>query len=276
MKLLLTGSPKTGKSTLVSEALRAVKSGRGFLTEEVKQGDKRTGFLLRDSEGRTEILAQTERSTPYQVGRFFVNPDALDTFLAPLYSFQQDDLLYIDEIGQMQLYSHSFEELTRGYLNAPNDFLGTITSIYEDDFTKQIRDRKDILLISLDVGNREVISKTVKAAFKNRTLCGSLPSPTQNAILNMAKDYVASRQYVSLYKLFNNAIPYLYHDRIRRSDGQHYLVEGFTDAHIVANLPSKGYVCDCPLFKGAHGRSMECSHIQAVKLSNLGSDTIAR
>lgn len=266
MKLLINGVPKSGKSTLINELLLSVDRKRGFVTDEVVSGGKRTGFVLRDNQGRSSVLAQTHEPTQYAVGRFFVSPEALDDFLLPLQQFSNNELLYVDEIGQMQLYSRVFRKLVEQYLKSSNDFMGTISSVYEDDLTEYIRKRKDVIVFALDANNRSHVSKAIKVALERRGLFNTLPSRTRISICDLARKYIDLRQYDSLYKLFNNTIVYVHDKRLSKIDNRHFEVKGFTANHIVALLPNEKFECDCPLFVGEGNGTKECSHIQSVML----------
>ena len=68
--------------------------------------------------------------------------------------FGKNDLLYLDEIGQMQLLSNGFKKLVLKYLDAPNTCLATISSIFEDDFTRLVKGRDDVILVTISEEDR--------------------------------------------------------------------------------------------------------------------------
>jgi nucleoside-triphosphatase len=155
MKILLTAQPHTGKTTLMAKLLDSAGSKQGFITKEIKEGDQRIGFKLVSPNGREVTLAHVNHKSDYPVSRYFVDVDALDEFLEPLFSFQPGQLLYIDEIGQMELFSEKFKKLVELYLDAPNNFLGTITSVYSDEFVQKVKARDDVEIIEVTLENRD-------------------------------------------------------------------------------------------------------------------------
>jgi nucleoside-triphosphatase THEP1 len=271
MKILLTGKPKSGKTTLLAKLLAHVDNKRGLVAGEVRKDDVRIGFDLTDNTDRTAPLARTNKQTHFTVGRYFVDVEALDEFIQPLFSFGSADLLYIDEIGQMQLYSSSFKELAMTYLNSENHFLGTITSIFEDEFVESVRTRQDILTCEITPDSRDELEQGLTYAVQHRDLIAGLSSVVQNALVEMGTRYLRDDDFVRFKKLFKNAVPYISQGKIRREEGD-YLVEGNTNDHHVSVGAEGAMSCDCDLFHGRgqfEGQAGECSHIQAVTLLNL-------
>jgi nucleoside-triphosphatase len=192
MKLLITGEPKSGKSTTLGKLVGGITPRRGFITKEVVKGQHRTGFVVEDMNNRSVVLAQTEHPTGLQVGRFYVQPQVLAEFTQKLSSPKADEILYIDEVGQMQLYSDEFKRLVEEYLYAPNDFLATITSIYSDEFTRGILKRDDILLFQLTEANRDEIKQSLSTALNNRGIFNELPPALQVDIIRYANSYLTT------------------------------------------------------------------------------------
>lgn len=271
MKLLITGSPKSGKSTILCELIAGVASRRGFITKELVKDQHRTGFVVEDMNGLSAVLAQTQNPTSLQVGRFYVHPEVLAQFTQNLSHPKTGELLYLDEVGQMQLYSNEFRSLVEAYLDAPNDFLATITSVYSDEFTKSILDRDDTVLFQLTVANRNAIKKSLSIALYNNNLFSELPIALQKAVVGYANNYLKGNSFISFDKLFTNAIRYFLEGRISVADADTYTVKGNTSEHLVRCKPMNGLSCDCPLSNGKepYDEPMECSHIQSVQLYRI-------
>lgn len=268
MKLLITGRPKSGKSTILSELVAGVSPRRGFITKEFVKDHHRIGFVVEDMNGLSAVLAQTQKPKSLQVGRFYVHPEVLAQFTRSLSHPKTGELLYLDEVGQMQLYSNEFRSLVETYLDAPNDFLATITSVYSDEFTKNILDRDDIMLFQLTVANRNQIKKSLSIALHNNDLFSELPTAIQKAVIEYANNYLNKDSFISFNKLFTNAIRYFLEGRISAVDADTYTVTGNTNEHLVHCKPMNGLSCDCPLSNGKepYDEPMECSHMQAVHL----------
>lgn len=268
MKILLTGKPKSGKTTLLNKLLEKVENKRGMVATEVLEYDQRVGFDLQDNSDRIAALARTDQKTDTSVGRYCVDVRSLDIFIEPLFNFEPHQLLYIDEIGHMQLYSEEFQKLVQSYLNAPNDYLGTISSIYEHPFIDEVKQRDDILLCTITPENREAMFAFLSAVLERRAIFDDLSVAKQTKILLMARNYLAHENYMSLKKLFNNAVIYVAENRVKEASSTVFIVQGNHDEHQV-NAISGNYSCDCNFFNGRGqfaGKAGECSHIQAVKI----------
>jgi nucleoside-triphosphatase THEP1 len=160
--ILITGEPRSGKSTLFEKVLDKTPNKRGFHTREVRRdGLERTGFQVVTDDGWTVPLANIYLSTPYRVSRYGVNVSGFKKIIEPLFLYDEDKLLYIDEIGEMELLSNRFQELVTEYLNAENPFLGTISKVYSNDFTEEIKRRDDVTLIELTQGNIDKVYRRV-------------------------------------------------------------------------------------------------------------------
>ncbi|GAI33057.1 unnamed protein product, partial [marine sediment metagenome] len=126
---LLTGRPGTGKTSLIKQAVAEMR-GRagGFYTEEIRSGGVRQGFRLVTLDGRSAILAHIDIHSPYRVSKYGVDIDSLDRVgvSALREATEQCDLVVIDEIGKMELFSVSFREAVLRIIDSGKRVLGTI------------------------------------------------------------------------------------------------------------------------------------------------------
>lgn len=168
MKLLVTGEPHTGKSTLLKKLISNIPNKVGFVTLEIPDPDNpgmRLGFKLIDHNGREAILAHINIESNIKVSRYGVDIKTLDEFINPLFYFQTDQLLYIDEIGQMELYSEKFKLLVEKYVTATNSFIGTITKNYQDELTEELKGNKMINIEEVTINNRDSLFTQLKEQF---------------------------------------------------------------------------------------------------------------
>lgn len=154
MKILLTGEPGVGKSTLLHSVIDAFDQKQGFLTTEIRTDGVRTGFDMVAANGDSIELCSVDSPSEIRVSRYGVNLQDLNAFVARLPEVEPDKLIYIDEIGQMQLYSDLYKALVADYISRPNPFIGTLSKIYYDDFTDQMRKRDDVEVIEVTLENR--------------------------------------------------------------------------------------------------------------------------
>jgi len=125
LKFFLTGPPGSGKSTVL---LRCVERLRrlgftvgGIATPELRNRGRRVGFNVIDlASGRRELLAGVEVSSSFRVGRYGVDLAGFESVALPALDYAQKscDVVCIDEIGRMELFSNPFkrrmEQLLRG------------------------------------------------------------------------------------------------------------------------------------------------------------------
>ena len=126
---LLTGKPGTGKTSLIKQAIAGIegKAG-GFYTEEIRSQGVRQGFRPVTLDGDTAILAHISIHSPYRVSRYGVDIDSLDQVgvSALRRAALQCDLVVVDEIGKMELFSTSFREAVSQIIDSGKRLLGTI------------------------------------------------------------------------------------------------------------------------------------------------------
>jgi nucleoside-triphosphatase len=126
---LLTGRPGTGKTSLIKQALAEVSvTAGGFYTEEIRSQGIRKGFRLITLDGQETILAHVKIQSRYRVGKYGVDIDALDRVgvSALQQASQQCELVVVDEIGKMELFSASFRESVLKIIDSGQRLLGTI------------------------------------------------------------------------------------------------------------------------------------------------------
>lgn len=161
MKIILSGEPRSGKSTLVSKILSGVERKQGFVTREVLQQGERVGFDVMTATGVQVPLARVGDKGSCVVGKYSVNVEAFESVLPTLFSFRSDDLLYIDEIARMELQSPEFKKLVHEYLLAGNNFLGTMATNYTDDVTEKIMSRSDVIHYYITSENRAQVEELI-------------------------------------------------------------------------------------------------------------------
>ena len=128
---LLTGRPGAGKTSLIKQAVVGMTGNTGgFYTEEIRSGGARQGFKLVTLDGQEAILAHINIHSPYRVSRYGVDINSLDRVgVAALNQAANEcQLVVIDEIGKMELFSANFREAVLKIINSGKKVLGTIMS----------------------------------------------------------------------------------------------------------------------------------------------------
>jgi nucleoside-triphosphatase len=163
--LLITGSPGTGKTTLlrqVAASLGPLRLG-GFYTEEIRLGGQRRGFRLVTFDGRQALMAGVDVPGPRRVGRYGVDVEAIDALAASTLALADDiDLYLVDEIGKMECLSARFVAGMRELLDSRWPVIGTIAR-HGSGFVAEVKRRKDVELRELTRANRETLADPVRA-----------------------------------------------------------------------------------------------------------------
>ncbi len=152
-----------GKTTLIRRVLDSVevKAG-GFYTEEIREKGKRVGFSITTFDGRKGILAHVNHKGRHRVGKYGVNIEDLEEIGAASVrsAVGKDELVVIDELGRMELYSPLFQRVVIEALDSEKPVFGTI-QIRHNRFLDSIRNRDDVRLIDVTKSNRDALVQIV-------------------------------------------------------------------------------------------------------------------
>ena len=126
---LLTGRPGAGKTSIIKQVVGEL-GGRagGFYTEEIREQGIRQGFRMVTLDGREVILAHVSIRSPYRVSKYGVDVDSLERVgVAALHRAEvREDLVVVDEIGKMELFSSDFKATVLRLIEGEKRVLGTI------------------------------------------------------------------------------------------------------------------------------------------------------
>ncbi len=152
-----------GKTTVIMKVIEGF-GGRagGFYTEEIKKGNIRKGFRIKTLDGRDGILSHTSYSGPFRVGRYGVDVDAFDKIAIPSLekALERNELIIIDEIGKMELFSRRFRSLIQRILASDERILGVIHQ-KTDQFTQQIRQSPTVEIVAVTEMNRNFLPSII-------------------------------------------------------------------------------------------------------------------
>lgn len=153
MRLLVTGRPGCGKTTLVLSLLnRFPNRFVGFYTEEVRESGTRTGFTVTSVEdGKSALFASVSFKTEYRVSKYGLDIEAFERVaLGQLEkALQRNRPLLLDEIGKMELFSESFRRLLNDCFSAPVPILATV-HLRPHPFTDALKARRDVEVLILE------------------------------------------------------------------------------------------------------------------------------
>lgn len=126
---LLTGWPGSGKTSLVRQVVAELKGkAGGFYTEEMRVQGMRLGFRLTTLDGQETVLAHVDFQGRCRVGKYGVDVAGLEKVGVPALeeAIKQRDVIVIDEIGKMELFSNRFQETVLEAVHSGKPVLGTI------------------------------------------------------------------------------------------------------------------------------------------------------
>ena len=156
-KILLTGRPGCGKTTLIKRVVKEVAlPAGGFYTEEIRERGGRIGFKIITLEGEEAVFARVDFKTPERLGKYGLDLSALETMAVAALrkAARARQLVVIDEIGPMEIRSAIFREAVNEALDSGAPILGTITA-RSFPFTDAIKKRPDITMIEVRPNNRD-------------------------------------------------------------------------------------------------------------------------
>ncbi|MBI3996302.1 MAG: hypothetical protein HY352_01460 [Candidatus Omnitrophica bacterium] len=162
--LLIVGRPGVGKTTLMKRLVQSLRSRPidGFLTEELREHEQRVGFWLSPLDGRQMLLAhrQLEGTAGHRVGPYRVNVSVLDDIAVPVIqrAMQHAFLLFLDELGKMELCSKRFEQAVQDAFDRGPTIIAT-AGVAPIPLLTTLKQRKDVELIPLSAANRAAVEE---------------------------------------------------------------------------------------------------------------------
>lgn len=168
-RILLTGPPGCGKTTVILRALAILsRPAAGFYTEEVRgpRGGSRLGFDVVTIDGRRGPLARVGAPGP-RVGKYGVDVASFEELgVRALEEGLRNPatLLVVDELGKMEFFSSRFVALLPHVFEGPNPVLGTI--LYRPHpVAERYRGAPGVEVVRVTTQNRDVLSQELASRF---------------------------------------------------------------------------------------------------------------
>lgn len=167
--LLLTGAPGIGKTTVLKKTVEALKAKGvcvgGMISREAREGNTRVGFEILDlTNGKRGWLAHVNQKVGPQVGKYHVNISDLENIGATAITeaTEKCQVIAIDEIGPMELYSQKFKQAVTRALESKKLVLAVVHAKAQDPLISEARQRKDAEIFIVTLENRVSLSETLE------------------------------------------------------------------------------------------------------------------
>jgi nucleoside-triphosphatase len=140
MRVFVSGMPGCGKTTLIKKFIDYYKNKKivGFITEEIRKNNKRTGFLVKGiATNKKGVLASKEIVTNKKFGSYFLNIRSFEDVLQAENLFlSKAEIIVIDEIGKMEFESEFFKKFLAKCLEMNKPLLASLHRSYVKRFEK--------------------------------------------------------------------------------------------------------------------------------------------
>ena len=161
---LLTGKPGTGKTSLIKQVVAELKiSAGGFYTEEIRSQSNRLGFKLVTLGGQQAVLAHVDIRSSHRVSKYGVDIESLERVgvSALNQAAERCELVVIDEIGKMELFSAKFRESVSQVIESSEKVLGTIM-LNSHPWADDIKRLPQVKLVTLTRDNRRQVLEDIR------------------------------------------------------------------------------------------------------------------
>lgn len=165
---LITGPPRSGKTTVIRDVVDRLDAegyqAGGIYCPEVRSDGDRVGFEIVDvMTGESKVLAHVEYDEGPQVGKYRVSRANVDSVCAAAFprAFDDADLLIVDEIAPMEVYSDEFKRQVRRALDGDLPLIAAIHYHVTEGFIGEVKDRDDTETFEVTEDRRDALPATL-------------------------------------------------------------------------------------------------------------------
>ncbi len=176
--IFVTGPPGIGKTSVLLRSVNGLSSRGygigGMISRDVREGGVRVGFEIMDfSTGQRGWLAHVNQPTGPKISKYRVNLTDLEAIgvSSILEAIRNADIIMVDEIGPMELFSSGFREAVVQAVESDKPVLATIHFGLRNRFVNDLKNREDAQILEVTFENRKnlhnlIIDKVVQSLRK--------------------------------------------------------------------------------------------------------------
>jgi len=168
---ILTGAPGTGKTTVLQKVVDTLKtksvSVGGIVSNEVRKTGVRVGFEILDlNSGKHGWLSHINQNAGPQVGKYRVNLQDLDNIGAQAITeaVQKCQIVVIDEIGPMELYSEKFKQAVTLAVESGKLVFAIVHAKATDTLITSLKQKEDMEIFTVTRANRDALPEQITKA----------------------------------------------------------------------------------------------------------------
>lgn len=159
MLTLIEARPGAGKTTATQRLATLLRRQgvalAGFVTEEIRERDRRVGFSIETFAGERATLAHQKFPGPPRVGRYGVDIEEFERLALPALRVPAGAIL-VDELGKMELASQAFRDLVAELIQGDAPVVATV-HVFRDPFTDALKRWRAAEIVRLTRENRDDI-----------------------------------------------------------------------------------------------------------------------
>jgi len=166
LKLLLTGAPGCGKTTVMTRLANLLSGKRlaGFVTEEISTSGQRSGFQAKTFQGKEALLSSIHHKSWISVGRYGVDVRSFEKLVLP--ELEKDpgkvDFFLVDEIGKMECVCPRFVSAMERVLALDVPMIVSVSQ-QGKGLVSEVKNRPDMETLTVTSDNREGLPQTLLA-----------------------------------------------------------------------------------------------------------------
>ena len=159
----LTGPPGCGKTTAILRIVNELKKRgvrvEGMYTQELREGGRRIGFIIKRITGGKGTLAHVRFREGPRLGRYVVNLRDLEAIgvSALMDGLKEAEVIVVDEVGPMELFSQRFREAVEQLISSDKNAIITVHYRSRDPLVIKVKKTAGKNLIILNRENRDQI-----------------------------------------------------------------------------------------------------------------------